>query len=50
MDLTPDQCRQKAADQLEQAEHNIGRRKTMLQNSAKAWLLLASKLEPALKE
>jgi hypothetical protein len=50
MDLSPDECRQKAADQLEQADRNIGRQKTMLQDSAAAWLLLASKLDPLPKE
>lgn len=50
MDFTADECRKKAADQLAQADRNIGRQKTALQDSAKEWMLLASKLEPLPKE
>ena len=45
MDFTADQCRQKAADKLKQAERNIGRQKERLQEDAAASLLLASKLK-----
>jgi hypothetical protein len=40
-----DQCREKAADKLADAERNIGRAKQSLEDDAAAWLLLASRLE-----
>jgi hypothetical protein len=42
---TAAECREKAAEKLAQAEHNIGRAKKKLQNAAEAWLLLASRME-----
>jgi hypothetical protein len=48
--FTADQCREKAADKLAQAERNIGHRKEDLRADAAAWLLLASKIEDASKE
>jgi hypothetical protein len=52
MDFTADQCREKAADKLADAERNIGRVKKRLQDDAAAWLLLANRLEegPSLGE
>jgi hypothetical protein len=44
-DLTPAQCREKAADKLADAARNIGRTKTKLQDDAASWLLLAARLE-----
>jgi hypothetical protein len=43
--LTAAECRAKAAEKLEHAERDIGRRKKKLQNAAGAWLILASKME-----
>ncbi|UPJ65979.1 hypothetical protein [Bradyrhizobium sp. 191] len=45
MDFTADECREKAADKLAQAEHAVGVRREELQNAAEAWLLLASRLD-----
>jgi hypothetical protein len=50
MGFTPDECRQKAAEQLAEAERNDCRQKTILEESAKAWLLLANGLEPGPKK
>jgi hypothetical protein len=50
MIFTADECREKAADKLAQAEHNIGHRKEELQYAAEAWLLLAGKIEEPPKE
>lgn len=43
--FTAADCREKAAEKLAQAEHDIGRRKKKLQDAAEAWLILASKME-----
>jgi hypothetical protein len=50
MDFTADQCREKAAEKLADAERNIGRTKKRLQNDAAAWLLLASRIEEVPKQ
>jgi hypothetical protein len=43
--FTAAECREKAADKLEQAARDIGYRKRKLQNAAEAWLILANKME-----
>lgn len=43
--FTAAECREKAAEKLAQAERDIGYRKRKLQDAAKAWLVLASKVE-----
>jgi hypothetical protein len=45
MILTANQCREKAAEKMAQAERNIGRAKEKLHEAAEAWLILASRLE-----
>jgi nitrate reductase assembly molybdenum cofactor insertion protein NarJ len=47
MEFTAAQCREKAADKLAEAERNVGRIKTRLQDDAASWLLLAVRLEAA---
>jgi hypothetical protein len=42
--FTAAECREKA-DKLAQAERDIGQRKKKLQNAAKAWLILTSRME-----
>jgi hypothetical protein len=49
MIFTADECREKAADKLAQAKHNIGHRKEDLEDAAEAWLILASRLDDAPK-
>ena len=50
MEFTADECREKAADKLAQAERNVGRLRDELQNAADEWLSLASRMETCPKE
>jgi hypothetical protein len=43
--FTAAECREKAAEKLEQANREIGYRKKKLQNAAEAWLILTNKVE-----
>ena len=43
--FTAEECREKAADKLAQAERDIGYRKKKLLSAAKAWLVLAGRME-----
>ena len=45
MIFTVDECQEKAADKLAQAERNIGRINKKLQDDAKYWLVLANRLQ-----
>jgi hypothetical protein len=50
MIFTADECREKAADKLAQAERNVGHRRTELEDAAEAWLFLAARMDEPRKQ